>query len=312
MCDPCTRAALRAAKALAKSSAARCIQPDAEFPWLPMSADGLRIRTKAADEPLRDIEARELRRYIEALRRIVGPRVKEIEEAVRTYRGAPADLPGYIQRIASEMRGDLAPAIAEAAKPYAALMADAGARAGLAALPAGIPAVDEMIAFGQANPLAVSAAELSATRMGRVMSETLARRVTSAIVDGVASGESIDEMAAWIADEGFTDARATMIARTESAYAYTQGRIDAWKETGVVQGKQWLLAPDPCEFCEKAAQEFGDKAIELDQPFYQQGFQLEGTAGGVMKLDYRNTDGPPLHPNCRCDIIAALDPRLFE
>lgn len=282
------------------------------MPWMPMSADGLRVRTKAADEPLQDIEARELRRYIEALREIVGPRVSEIEEAVRAYSGSPADLPRMVQRMATGMRADLAAAIAEAAKPYAAVMADAGARAALASLPQGIPQVDQMIAFGQANPLAVSAAELSAVRMGRVMSETLARRVTSAVVDGVASGESIDEMASWIADEGFTESRATMIARTESAYAYTQGRIDTWKETGVVQGKQWLLAPDPCEFCEKAAQQYAEKAIPLDQPFYQQGETLTGTAGGTMDLDYRSTDGPPLHPNCRCDIIAALDPRLFE
>ncbi len=26
--------------------------------------------------------------------------------------------------------------------------------------------------------------------------------------------------------------------------------------------------------------------------------------GGRMKLTYRNVDGPPLHPNCRCDVIA--------
>jgi hypothetical protein len=31
-----------------------------------------------------------------------------------------------------------------------------------------------------------------------------------------------------------------------------------------------------------------------------------------MTLSYSAVQGPPLHPNCRCDTIATLDPRLFE
>jgi hypothetical protein len=190
-------------------------------------------------------------------------------------------------------------------------MADAGARAALATLPA-IPAVNELVDFGQANPLAVQAAARSADRMAQVVSQHLAERVAGAVSTGVEQGLSIDQIADAIAEQGFSDERAQMIARTESAYAYSEGRIEAWKETGVVQGKQWLLSPDACEFCEAAAAQYADSAIGLDDDFYARGTVLTGTDGGQMTLSYRSVKAPPLHPNCRCDTIAALDPRLFE
>ena len=312
MCDPCAhRAVLRAVKALAKSPAARCIDPDAAMPWLPFTADGQRIRTKALDEPLRDVEARELRRYIDALREVVGPRVSELEAVARDWKGTPEGLVERIRSMATGMRTDMASQIAEIARPYAAVMADAGARAALATLPA-IPAVNELVDFGQANPLAVQAAARSADRMAQVVSQHMAERVAGAVATGVEQGLSIPQIADAIAEQGFSDERATMIARTESAYAYSEGRIEAWKETGVVQGKQWLLSPDACEFCEAAAAQFSENAIGLDDDFYAQGTVLTGTDGGRMTLSYRSVNAPPLHPNCRCDTTAALDPRLFE
>ena len=309
MCD--CRHILRAAKALAQSPATRCIDPDAAMPWLPFRADDQRIVTKAADEPLRDIEARELRRYINSLREVVGPRVRELEQIARDWKGPPEALVERIRSAATDMRADMAQRIAEIAKPYAQVMADAGARSALATLPP-VPAVTEMVEFGQANPLAIRAAERSAERMSQVVSEHLARRVTNAVRTGIEEGLSIPQIADAIAESGFSDERATMIARTESAYAYSEGRIDAWQETGVVQGKQWLLSPDACEFCEAAARQYSDNAIALDKPFYPKGTVLTGVDGGEMDLSYRSVDGPPLHPNCRCDMTAALDPRLFE
>jgi len=310
MCDR-ERIILRAAKALARSPAARCIDPDAAMPWLPFTADAQRIRTKAADEPLQDIEARELNRYIRELEKVVGPRVRELEEVARGWKGRPEDLVERIRSMATGMRADMAGQIAEIARPYAAVMADAGARAALATLPP-IPAVAELVNFGQANPLAVQAAARSADRMAQVVSQHLAERVAGAVARGVDEGLSIDQMADLIAESGFSEERATMIARTESAYAYSEGRIDAWKETGVVQGKQWLRSPDACEFCEAAAQQYSENAIGLDDDFYARGTVLTGTDGGQMTLSYRSVKAPPLHPNCRCDTIAALDPRLFE
>ena len=314
MCDPCRdRIVLRAAKALARSPAARCIDPDAEMPWLPFTADGQRIRTKALDEPLRDIEARELNRYMRELGMAVQLPADEAQAIVEGWTGTPGDLKRRVRERMEAMRADLAKEVQAISQPYAQAMADAGARAALDALPQRLPVVQEMVTFGDANPLAVRAAQNSATRLATSVSEDVAGRISAIVADGVDAGLTTDEIADQIAAAGgMSPERAMMIARTESAYAYTEGRIEAWKDTGVVQGKRWLLSPDACEFCEAAAREYGQKTIPLDQPFYVIPHTLTGTRGGTMRLTYRNVDGPPLHPNCRCDTIATIDPQVLE
>jgi len=70
--------------------------------------------------------------------------------------------------------------------------------------------------------------------------------------------------------------RATMIARTETAFAVTQGTLDAYKE-GEVSRVRWESAGDPCEIC----------------------LGYDGTV-----WDLKVADGLiPAHPNCRCTFI---------
>ena len=85
---------------------------------------------------------------------------------------------------------------------------------------------------------------------------------------------------------------------------------EAWKQTGMVQGKTWLLAPDPCEFCEAAAARYGENGIGLGDSFFQKDSTLTGADGGEMVLDYENIDGPPLHPNCRCSMQPVFDDEM--
>jgi hypothetical protein len=283
------------------------------MPWLPFTADGQRIRTKALDEPLRDVEARALQAYMRELGIAVQLPADEARSIVEEWTGTQADLKRRVRERMNAMRADLAKEVQAISQPYAQTMADAGARAALEALPQRLPVVQEMVAFGDANPLAVRAAQNSATRLATSVSEDVASRISAIVADGVDAGLTTDEIAEQIAAAGgMSPERAQMIARTESAYAYTEGRIEAWKDTGVVQGKRWLLSPDACEFCEAAAREYGQKTIPLDQPFYVIPHTLAGTRGGTMRLTYRNVDGPPLHPNCRCDTIATIDPQVLE
>jgi hypothetical protein len=74
-----------------------------------------------------------------------------------------------------------------------------------------------------------------------------------------------------------------------------------------VTGKTWLLAPDPCEFCESASASFSENAVGLEDSFYGQGSEIIGKDGGIMVADYEAIDGPPLHPNCRCSLQPRLD-----
>lgn len=141
------------------------------------------------------------------------------------------------------------------------------------------------------------------------LNQTTLSRATQVVREGLEAGKSTHEIAADIraVDPAIDKARAETIARTESARAYTAGTEAAWQESGVVTGKQWLLAPDPCEFCEKAAAQWGDKAQTLGAPFYAKGTVLTGADGSTMTLDYEDIDGPPLHPQCRCSMIPVVE-----
>jgi HK97 family phage portal protein len=101
-------------------------------------------------------------------------------------------------------------------------------------------------------------------------------------------GWSTDRLASVLADNyAFSDARADTIARTEIARADLAGSMESYRESGVVEGKEWLLAGDPCDECQENADQ---GVIGLDDVFKS------------------GDDAAPAHPNCRCDV----SPRLKE
>jgi hypothetical protein len=135
--------------------------------------------------------------------------------------------------------------------------------------------------------------------------------------DGLEKGENVDKLAERVQtwadsqkDQDGTWSRATTVARTEAQRAARVAEVEAWKSTGLVRGKTWLLAPDPCEFCEAVAKVYETNAIGLDEAFFTKGSVLTGADGGSMVLDYEDIKGAPLHPNCRCSMQPLLDDDL--
>ena len=100
--------------------------------------------------------------------------------------------------------------------------------------------------------------------------------------------------------------RSMMIARTETSRAYTQGQIAAWEQTGVVTEKVWSAASDSCPFCAS----MNGKVVGLKEDYLHNGDVLSVSAGGdrtaSLRMGYGNVNGPPLHPNCRCSIVAHI------
>lgn len=108
----------------------------------------------------------------------------------------------------------------------------------------------------------------------------------STVEQAESEGWSTDKLSSVI-QEGtvFSEDRADMIARTESAKADVAGNIEGWRVSGVVDKKEWIAAPDCCDDC----QELDGQIVDLDDSF-------EGDGG----------DGPPLHPRCRCNVLPVL------
>lgn len=107
------------------------------------------------------------------------------------------------------------------------------------------------------------------------------------VAEAIDQGWSNDTLAREIEDTfAFSEQRAEMIARTETAYADVAGNMVAYEDSGIVTQKRWILAQERyCEVCESNA---AQGPIALRSTF--------------ESGDY----APPAHPNCRCDVIPIL------
>ena len=165
----------------------------------------------------------------------------------------------------------------------------------------------ELDDFDVSNPEVLEFLKDYSIKLARVIRKTTMEVVKKRIEDGLKEGLSTRDIATRMMDTGvFGGARAESIARSETARAYVRGTEMGWKQTGIVKGKQWRLAPNACQFCIAASKKFADRVTSLGSPFFKEGTQIQGTDGGVMKFDYSDVYGAPLHPNCRCDIRAVI------
>lgn len=120
--------------------------------------------------------------------------------------------------------------------------------------------------------------------------DTDREHLTNLITNGLTEGKSIPEIRGLIeADFGqYSKMQATRITRTEVLRASNAASLDAYKQSGIVEGKQWLTAgaTDECA-------DYEGQIESLDGSFY----------GDTTEF----ADGdPPLHPNCRCVLLPVL------
>lgn len=146
-------------------------------------------------------------------------------------------------------------------------------------------ATDKMLS--QVNEFAVDYAEARAAHLVKGLEEATEDMLRSTIVQSIEGGWAPKELADAIQDSyGFSAERSLVIARTEAAYADVQGNLEGWRASGVVAGKRWIV--DPSESCD-ACSELDGTEVDLDDEFPNDG-----------------GDGPPLHPNCECDVVPIL------
>jgi len=166
----------------------------------------------------------------------------------------------------------------------AALLAKAAQQGGYAAFvqidyeaPAGITDL--------VNTQAVTWAQEHAADLITKLEDDTRDMIRSAVVQAQEEGWSTKKLAdALQENHGFSDARAEMIARTETIRADCQGNLAAYKNSALVSGKSWLLGSE-----HPADDECDDNAAE-----------------GVIPLDQDFSSGdeaPPAHPNCTCDFL---------
>jgi len=145
------------------------------------------------------------------------------------------------------------------------------------------------------------------TKIAKTITETAYTRVRSSLSEGIKTGESVAKLKDRVIEQykSLERYQAEAIARTEVARATNFATIDAFKQSGVVEGKEWIVTPDDrlCEFCMSMEMEYNAK-IGLDDNYFKLGDTINGTEGGQMKIEFDNVAGPPLHVNCRCVLKA--------
>lgn len=129
------------------------------------------------------------------------------------------------------------------------------------------------------------------------------RAIMETLAEGLAKGEAmtkLPERVRKVFPEGDDDA-CYAIASTESARISTRRDIEQWKQSGVVEKKEWSTGFDPCPYCAALA----GKQVPLDAPFFDVGDEWVLGGEELMTFDER-IDGPPLHPECTCYLVAVL------
>jgi len=212
----------------------------------------------------------------------------------------------------------------DAKNPY--YLTPAAAKAGQA----GIDSTGFGMYFNVADPRALKYMATHSKNSAWKITETLHLELRAELAAGMAFGMSIPELTDRI--ERFWDeisaARAELIARTEVLKASNFGFWQGMVQSGVVEGKQWLATADR-QTCPHCAYMDG-RTMPLDKPFFKLGDTLtppmidpewgnwvdadgnmvdsigEAAQAPEMKFDYEEVTHPPLHPDCRCTLLAIL------
>lgn len=149
------------------------------------------------------------------------------------------------------------------------------------------------------------------TKIAVDVNDETEKQLRAALTEGITANESTFELRARIENimGNASTMRAERIARTEVARAQSFGDIEAWSQSGRVQGKEWYTALDErvCKWCGP----MHGRVIELQQNFfdkgdvqYEDGTNRNGDARTfAYNHDYDDVAGAPLHPNCRCTLL---------
>lgn len=140
--------------------------------------------------------------------------------------------------------------------------------------------------------------EERAARNVRHINETTRERLRAEIAESEDARESLGELIARVERvfEG-RRANASVIARSEVTPAYSYATIEAWQQSGVVEGKEWLSAND--DAVRDAHRELDGQVVPLGGMFRVDGAEAPHPgAFGVAELDIQ----------CRCTLVASLMP----
>jgi len=119
------------------------------------------------------------------------------------------------------------------------------------------------------------------------VNETTKKKLRRELGDGITGGEGISKLSERVSGIFKTRRKydAERIARTEVNAASNGAELEAYKQSEVIEKKEWLAEPDACDICAP----------------------LNGDTVKLKKTFNGGFDYPPAHPNCRCTILPVIE-----
>lgn len=164
------------------------------------------------------------------------------------------------------------------------------------------------ISFDVQNPrVQTFLAQYGANRIQDLVNETTKEQLKTQLIQGVQQGESIAQLSARVS-EVFSEAkgpRAETISRTEVIRATNWGQAEAWRQSGVIEQKEWISTPDE----RTRGQDPGDlfnhvepdgQIRALDEPFLVSGQLMMFPGDDSLGASAGNLI------NCRCTVAAVV------
>lgn len=126
------------------------------------------------------------------------------------------------------------------------------------------------------------------------------QKLEKTITQGASQGESLTKIKKRVESvyEEAKGYRAERIARTESLRQTNETAELSYRQSGYSK-VSWIVNPGACDFCltlSGRTREIGGKYIGV-------GGVVTTAAGDQMRIEYRDINVPPLHPNCNCSLI---------
>jgi len=142
------------------------------------------------------------------------------------------------------------------------------------------------------------------------LEEVSAKKLRATLIEGIEAGEGVPGLTNRVyeiyKDWGFT--RAETIAQNQVIRASNKGALNVYRQSGVVKKKIWITHFDErtCAHCEM----MDGRVIGLETNFFDLGDESTVKVDGkeqVLKMNYEEIEGPPLHTQCRCAVGAVVD-----
>jgi HK97 family phage portal protein len=142
----------------------------------------------------------------------------------------------------------------------------------------------------------------------RSVSTTVQREIRDDIQASINEGESRSQTIRAVRDNFDARSKADRVVRTETIWAHNEGTVLAWEQSGVVSGVKWNTATDDrrCPYCRS----MDGKVKTLGGTWFEKGTSLtvlsDAGKDTTLKFGYESIKHPPLHPNCRCQLIPII------